>query len=71
MLLYVVTMVLLNSNYVFTQYYIPIATTITTYFTIGPHYGLFSHETLAKTSDVFYFTVLFIVANYRQFGRSV
>ena len=71
LLLYIVIMILLNSNYKFTQYYIPVATTLTTYLTVGPHYGFSSRETLAKTSDIFYFMIIFMVSNYRQFCRSV
>ena len=71
LLLYLVMMNLLNSNYVFTQYYIPLATTVTAYLTVGPHYGLRSHETFAKTGDIFYFMIIFMVSNFRQFERSV
>jgi hypothetical protein len=44
---------------------------VTAYFTVAPHYGYTSHETFAKTSDIFYFMIIFSVANYRSVGRSV
>lgn len=71
LMLFTVTMILLNSNYIFTQYYVPISTILTTYFTVAPHYGFTSHATVAMTSDVFYFVIFFMVANNRYFGRSV
>ena len=63
LLLYIVIMILLNNSYVFTQYYIPVSTVITTYLTVGIHHGFWSHETVAKTSDIFYFMIIFMVSN--------
>ena len=71
LLLYIVIMILLNSNYRFTQYYLPLSTVFTTYLTVAPHFGYKSHETMAKTSDVFYFMIIFMVSNYRHFSRDV